>query len=312
MAEDIFCKQLIAIYGDEKGFLAGSIVKDIDLGEDYHVRIEQCGIRTIVITNSHEVSVRDLYAVLSRVARLLMVFDGKFYKLQELKFSDSQNDERRLAGYASNLIRSRLSYFDSHTACTINDQICLFEDVFTKDLYNKWVDMLAELDIVHQVYLYSLSANRTTVDIKVSFLIELAEPIIELLKKKTGLYASLNPGERGTTLKMCLDALIIQYGQEIFSKEIETNYEGFLQVLVNSRVRIMHIKRNQKGIFFNGSESALYMMKISLLYRYILLSLLGVSKDDMIDRITKAVTGIDMWNDNLNRFLVKIRKAKEK
>ena len=27
-----------------------------------------------------------------------------FYKLQELKFSDSQNDEHRLAGYASNLI----------------------------------------------------------------------------------------------------------------------------------------------------------------------------------------------------------------
>ena len=69
---------------------------------------------------------------------------------------------------------------------------------------------------------------------------------------------------------MCLDALIIQYGQEIFSKEIETNYEGFLQVLVNSRVRIMHIKRNQKGIYFNGSEPALYM----------------------IERITKAVTEI--------------------
>ena len=36
------------------------------------------------------------------------------------------------------------------------------------------------------------------------------------------------------------------------AEEIANNYDKFLQTLVNSRVRIMHIKRHQKGIECRG------------------------------------------------------------
>ena len=308
MSEAIYCKKLKAIYGENNGFLGGPLDLDIELNDGFQVEIGQLGIRTITISNVDEVSVRDLYAVLSRIVRLLMVFDGKFYMLQNLIFSESQNNAHRLDGYAKNLVRSRLSYFESDDACSTRDLLCSFEKVLTPEVYNNWVELLEDLDISHQMYLYSLSANKMPVDLKVSFLIELAEPIVELVKKKTGLYASLSPGERGTSLKMCLDVLITKYGLEIFKKEIEVNYEAFLKVLVNSRVRIMHIKKNQKGIYLNRDESVLYMLKISLLYRHILLSLLGIDESITKEHIQKSVDSLDNWDYILDRLLVKIRK----
>lgn len=308
MAEEIYCKELKAIYVEEHGLLSGPITSHIELNKGYRVAIEQFGLRTITVSNVEEVDARELYVVLSRVVRLLMLFDGKFYKLKELKFSESQNDAHRLGGYAKKVINSRLSYFESHSACSTNDFICSYEDVLTSKLYDDWVELLEDLDISHQVYLYSMSANKMPVDLKVSFLIELAEPLIELVKNKTGLYASLSPGERGTSLKMCLDALITKYGLEIFNKEIEVDYDTFLKILVNSRVRIMHIKKKQKGKYLNGNESVLYMLKISFLYRYILLSLLGVCKMEMMEHIKKAVESLNDRNNDLDRFLIDMCK----
>ena len=248
MGEAIFCKQLKAVYSEDKGMLSGPKASDIDLKKGFHIKIEQGGIRTITISNNNEVNVRDLYAILTYIERLLMLFDGKFYNLKELKFSDSQNDAHRLDSYASNLVNSaRLSYFESDNYCSVG-KICSFSDVLTPDLYEKWVELVKELDISHQVYLYSMSANRMPVDLKAAFLVELAEPLVEIIKNRTGLFPSLSPGEKGTTLKMCLRGLIKNYGMEIFQKEMSANSNKFLQFLVNSRVRIMHIKKKQKGM----------------------------------------------------------------
>ena len=132
------------------------------------------------------------------------------------------------------------------------DKLIEFDAVLTKELFCKWEQLLEELDVVHQMYLYSLSDSRITVDVKCAFLIELAEPLVEIIKSRTDYFSELTPGERGTTLKKCLDALIKKYGTEIFAKELSNNYEQFLSTMVNSRVRIMHIKREQNGLHFNG------------------------------------------------------------
>lgn len=57
-----------------------------------------------------------------------------------------------------------------------------FDSIITADLYCKWENLLDELDVVHQMYLYSLSNSGMTVDIKCAFLIELAEPLVEIVK----------------------------------------------------------------------------------------------------------------------------------
>lgn len=306
MREEIFCKQLKAVYSEE-GMLSVPKSSDIELKNGYHVKIEQNGIRTITISNNNEVNARDLYAILTRIERLLMLFDGKFYNLKEMKFSKSEIDAQRLDSYVSHIVKSsRLSYFVSDDYCSVG-KICLFNEVITPDLYEKWVDLIEELDISHQVYLYSMSANRMPVDLKIAFLIELAEPLVELIKNRTVLFPSLSPGNRGTTLKMCIKELINEYGMEIFQKEMNTNSDKFLQFLVNSRVRIMHIKRNQQGIYMNGDEAVLYIMKISLLYRHILLSILGIDEKKTIEQIKRNAAVFDNWNGTLKNVLIKIQ-----
>ena len=107
-----------------------------------------------------------------------------------------------------------------------------------------------------------------------------------------------------------MDALISKYGVDIFRSELSDDYEKILAVMVNSRVRIMHIKRKQRGMYFNGSESVLYAMKMSLLYRKIIFEILNINEKDYKERLGNNISRLDNWNDILKKFLEKIHKYK--
>ena len=127
-----------------------------------------------------------------------------------------------------------------------------------------------------------------------------------MVKEHTKFFSSLTPGPRGASLKNCLDALITKYGADIFSSELASDYERFLSAMVNSRVRIMHIKREQKGAFFNGNESVLYMLKMNLLYRRIMFEVLGIDEAIYKNSLLKCVSRLDEWNGILKGFLSKL------
>ena len=93
---------------------------------------------------------------------------------------------------------------------------------------------------------------------------------------------------------MCIDNLIVLYGADIFAKELEYNYTLFLERAVKSRVRIMHIKKNQEN-FFDERECIKYSLKFSLLYRKILLSLIGISEQQYKANVQNATKKIDEW-----------------
>lgn len=114
------------------------------------------------------------------------------------------------------MLNNRLSYFES-SEFSKGKVNCLMEydEVLTEDLFLKWKELLDELDLVNQMYLYSISNNRMPVDLKSAFLTELAEPLIEIVKAHKKYFTSLNPGQRGTTLKMCLDSLITKFKEGI-------------------------------------------------------------------------------------------------
>ena len=175
-------------------------------------------------------------------------------------------------------------------------------------IFCKWEQLLDELDVVHQMYLYSLSDSKITVDVKCAFLIELAEPLIEIVKEHTKLFSSLTPGARGTLLKNCLDALITKYGVDILSRELSSDYESILQIMVNSRIKIMHIKRKQNGLYFNGNESILYILKMNLLYRKIMFEMLNIEEVNYKDNLLRCVSRLDKWSSVLEKFLLKISK----
>lgn len=100
--------------------------------------------------------------------------------------------------------------------------------------------------------------------------------------------------------------MITKYGEDIFKSELSGNYEQFLSALVNSRVRIMHIKRKQSGVYFNGNESLLYIMKMSLLYRKIMFEVLDIDESHYRERLLKSVSRINQWNGILEKFLSKL------
>lgn len=247
MEQVVKCNSLSAIYRNNNLILGGPHLIQFDTMQDnqIHIKIEQFGIREIMVTSKEDISVFELNSIFSRIERLLMLFDGTFLSLSEIRLHGTDEAEKsKLNSCKEHLMRGRLSYFSSADFCSYSvDKLLEFDTTLTAELFDKWEKLLDELDVVHQMYLYSLSNSGITVDVKCAFLIELAEPLVEIVKGHTNYFSTLIPGARGTTLKSCLDALITKYGVDIFEKELSNNSEQFLSAMVNSRVRIMHIKR---------------------------------------------------------------------
>ena len=302
------CKVLIGTYINDNIILGGSHVAEFETRDNkFFIKIEQFSYLKISIKASEETSVFELYGVFTKIERLLMIFDGQFLNLENLEFTDSSDTEKSmLKSVGNNLMHQRLSYFKSSDLVSYKvDKLLEFEEVLNSDLYDKWEQLLEELDIAHQMYLYAMGDTKITVDVKCAFLIELAETLVEVLKVYTNSFQKLKPGN-GTSLKACVKALIEEYGKDIFEREMEANEKEFLSTVINSRVRIMHIKRNQKIKYFDGNESVLYILKLSLLYRRILLEILGVEKQVYVDKLRKCVSRLNRWNDTLDKFLLRL------
>lgn len=302
------CKVLIGTYINDNIILGGPHVAEFETRDNkFFIKIEQCGYRKISIKALEETSVFELYGVFTKIERLLMIFDGQFLNLENLEFTDSSDTEKSmLKSVGNNLMHQRLSYFKSADLVSYKvDKLLEFEEVLNSDLYDKWEHLLEELDIAHQMYLYAMGDTKITVDVKCAFLIELSETLVEVLKAYTNSFQKLKPGN-GTSLKACVKALIEEYGKDIFEREMEANKKEFLSTVINSRVRIMHIKRNQKIKYFDGNESVLYILKLSLLYRRILLEILGVEKQVYVDKLRKCVSRLNRWNDTLDKFLLRL------
>ena len=103
------------------------------------------------------------------------------------------------------------------------------------------------------------------------------------------------PNEKGK-LKPCLRTIINYYGKTLFRNEIEFDLEKILSCLVNTRVNIMHIKINQRKPTLDGRESVLYAIKMSYLYRLVILEKLEINAILYEDNLIKRVGYIDGWN----------------
>ena len=84
------------------------------------------------------------------------------------------------------MVQTRLSYFISADFCNYSvDRLIEFDKTLTAELFEKGVNLIHKLDVVHQVYLCFMSNSKITTDVKCAFLIELAEPLIEIIKEHT-------------------------------------------------------------------------------------------------------------------------------
>lgn len=305
------CSSLNIVLKNE-GILGGphSAVFDYDFnGDVLHIRIEQCGVRTINVSVDSPLSMSSLWGFYTVIERLLMLLDGQFYIIESATFTGDDRSGSDCFSYAQECLSRRLSYCKTDPAyCYSNHVFLMYDAVLTPELISKWVQLQDELDIVHQVVLYNIADTGITHDVKCANFIECLEPMTEVIGIYDRFFPSLKPGDRTTTLKMCIDAVISKYGKDIFSEEYNANKNKFLQALVNTRNRIMHIKRNQPiGKYLSGAEAILYLVKLCHLYRVVILSLLGVDYNRYQPAIEKSVNQWNAWNGVLSVFINRLK-----
>ena len=82
------CKLLTAVFeADNLNWMVHVSLSFDTIGEkQFHIKIEQFEVRKITIAGHEDVVVYDLNAVLTRIERLLMLFDGAFIPLKEMSF----------------------------------------------------------------------------------------------------------------------------------------------------------------------------------------------------------------------------------
>lgn len=300
------CSSLNIVLGND-GILEGphSISVDCDFNNcPVNIEIEQCSVRTINLSATVPTTMEQLWDAYTVIERLLVLFDGRFYNMKSATFAGDDCSKDEYASYANRRLSSRLSYYKTDPVFFNFDSFLMYDTVLSPELISKWIQLQDELDIVHQVALYNIADTGITKDVKCANLIECLEPIAEIIGIYDSFFPSLKPGERTTTLKMCIDAVISKYGKDIFSEEYSSNKEKFLQILVNTRNRVMHIKRNQPAEkYLSGKESTLYLVKIFYLYRVVILSLLGIDYAEYQSKVVKSVGQLNSWNGILDNFI---------
>ena len=111
MEQPMRCKTLTAIYKNEINTLKKLYEIDFLIHKSVRIHIEQFTVRKIEIDFTSEQLVDDLIAVLTKVERLLMLFDGYFMNLISIEFQDSAGCvPPNLKECAEHFMRRRLAY----------------------------------------------------------------------------------------------------------------------------------------------------------------------------------------------------------
>lgn len=127
-------------------------------------------------------------------------------------------------------------------------------------------------------------------------MIEMTKPFGEIMEKNNDSFQIERTGDKKKLiLKTALNAVIKTFGTEIFSKEINGNFIEFLDMLVNTRNKISHVKSLQDKACLDGVQCVFYIAKLSIMYRKIIFMLIGIDDTMYTDNIIKAVKALDNW-----------------
>lgn len=223
------------------------------------------------------------------VIGMIMLMDGQFYPITSV----TQDGVEITTSIQKKLLPN---YFSADFMIGENNRLINFDEVLSETLFSNWCLIQEELDIVHNTALYCLSRVEMPVDMKCAFLIEAFIGVGEIIQsKKSEFVLPKRKSREKSQLGLDLKYIISHYGQEIFRGEYQKDLEGFVQILVNSRNRIAHIKSKQNRKFLNGDESVLYLHKLSLMYRIILLDLLDIPLNRYKERLSNRIETINCW-----------------
>lgn len=298
------CTSILVTQRYENGVLAGPHHEEFSINNKINVIVDQVLVRKVRITSNVKTPIIELMDFFNILDKLIMLFDGVFIPVKSIAVYNGDEDITGLPE-VQDIINQRI-IFTSNNIFVNNSKFCNWDCFIDENILIKWKKLLDELEIVHQVVLFNSGELKYPIDGKVANLIEVSESLVDIVKLCTGKFNNLHPGEKGTTLRNCIDSLISEYGKDIFAKEYLIKKDAFLSILTKSRVRIMHIKRKYPKLFFDGKESLVYLAKFTFLYRHVLLQLLGIDYEMYKTQLTKLISQLDSFNGIVDNLLKRI------
>lgn len=301
------CKKLNGIKIIQRfnnGILSGTYKTEFQYN-DILINIQQSGLRQTILLNENN-NIQELFNLFNSIDRFMQIFDGKFIPIQSIVAIDEQENE--IAIYQEDIkkfLNSRLSYFSSEDIYLENhSKLCEPIKYFNENMLKTWLNLQTELDIIHQSMLYFTCDNHMPIDIRLAHIIETFEPLSEFISEIDKSYIPRPlPPDKKVNLKSHIDSIICKYGKKIFDLEYSVDKEKFLQLVVNTRVRIMHTKRKFQKPYIKGSVLLMYCGKFVVLYRKILLTLLGVNEKDFIINLNNDIDGYNKHLNLINDFI---------
>ena len=233
----------------------------------------------------------------SLIEQLLFVFDGRFYPIESAKMIDKMENPTIYQNEVDGYFDNRPPIYQSIDICRYRlMKLVNFKDIDLSNALLEWARVSDELDIAFNMLLYCLSDIHMPVDCKISSMIEMTKPFGEIMEKNNDSFQIERTGDKKKLiLKTALNAVIKTFGTEIFSKEINGNFIEFLDMLVNTRNKISHVKSLQDKACLDGVQCVFYIAKLSIMYRKIIFMLIGIDDTMYTDNIIKAVEALDNW-----------------
>lgn len=300
METAIKCNRLEAIYHLDKRMSSSDSKVSFDVEKEIkiHIEIKEIEKRIIILTCETDIEIFKLNSLLLKLERLLQIFDGAFIPLENI-FIHGISDINSYGVLVEHIKKQRSKLFTSANFLSAqSDRFIDYKEILSSSLFEAWEALLEELGVVNQIYLYATSDSGLTDDIKCAFLIEMSECLVEMIGRNN-MPLQRNSQNEGN-LKPCLRTLINNYGTILFNKEMQYDFEKVLTCLVNTRVNIMHIKINQKQPCLNGIEATLYAIKMSYLYRIVVLEKLHINKDLYLSIVENRINYLNKWNNTLD------------
>lgn len=290
--------ELIITQNNDNGMFGGPYISDFEYtykGVLYRAIIEQGGIRKIQIGTDTIVKPVDLLIMETFLEQVLFLFDGRFYPIKTAEIIDEKEKPEIHQNVINKYFNNRLPIYSSLDICKYSFmRLINYKDVDFKNVMIEWSKLSEELDIAFNMFRYCLSDIPMPVDCKTSSIIEMVKPIGEILEKSNDSFR-IERNKDHMPLKKALDVTIKTFGDEIFEKELSNDFQEFLKLLVNTRNKISHVKSEQGKRCLDGVQCALYIAKLSILYRKIIFMLLGIDKALYTDNIINAVKKLDDW-----------------
>lgn len=293
MHPKVLCNKMVINQQSQTDISWSSRYPDMELlynQNTYTIRIAQSEISIIEIETKTPVPSIDIVRVLHRVNTLIMLLDGRCLPIISLRVFLNNKDLGE--DDAKSVFDTLLPIYTHGKNHQSNDySFGNYLEFMSSATLKLWAEVLQELGIVHQVNMYMICKNNPPVDFACAMVIQSFEPLAEFIENNNKEFK-----RNGRSLQACLYDIISQYGADVFSTEIKDNKaKSTTFILKNSRVRIAHIKSKFKDRYLSAEESVVYLWKLLILYRTILLGFIGVDKREYTDRIIAAIHTCDTY-----------------